>query len=98
MKPHDESVGERLGALFREVHHRVEAAESARISQADMATRLGVSPRAYVDYIRGKGPTGARVALDVLAMLDDTDAIAILRRWREGKQIDGRHADGTATR
>ncbi|WP_234774565.1 helix-turn-helix domain-containing protein [Paraburkholderia tropica] len=98
MNPHDESVGERLGALFREVHHRVEASESARISQAEMAARLGVSQRAYVDYIRGKGPAGARVALDLLAMLDDAEAIAILRRWREGKQINERHADGTTDR
>lgn len=98
MKPPDDSVAERLGAMFREAHHRVEAAESARISQAEMAARLGVSQRAYVDYVRGKGPAGARVALDILVMLDDDEAIAILRRWREGNKKNGQHGDGTSVR
>lgn len=89
MKAHDEKATERLGALLREAHHRVEAAESARISQAEMASRLGVSQRAYVDYLRGKGPSGTRVAFDILAMLNDDEAIAILRRWREGNTRNG---------
>lgn len=86
MKSHDD---DRLGALLREAHHRIEAAESGRISQADMAARLGVSQRAYVDYLHGRGPAGVRVAFDLLAMLGDEEATAIVRRWREGKTNNG---------
>ena len=74
MKTHGDGAAERLGAILREAHHRIEAAESGRISQADMAARLGVSQRAYVDYLHGRGPAGARVAFDILAMLGDDEA------------------------
>lgn len=95
MKPHDDgAAAERLGAILREAHHRVEAAESGRISQADMAARLGVSQRAYVDYLHGRGPAGARVAFDILAMLGDDEAVALLRRWREGNIGNGKERNG----
>lgn len=93
MKAHD-GAAERLGAILREAHHRIEAAESGRISQAEMATRLGVSQRAYVDYLHGRGPAGARVAFDVLAMLGDEEALALLRRWREGNIGNGKYLNG----
>jgi len=80
----DESgATERLGELLREAHHRLEAAESSRISQSKMAARLGVSQRAYVNYLHGRGPTGARVALEILSMLEEEEAIRLLRQWRQ---------------
>ena len=95
MKLHnDEASAERLGGIFREAHHRIEAAESGRISQAEMASRLGVSQRAYVDYLHGRGPAGFRVAFDILAMVGDDEAIALLRRWREGYMEKGKNRDG----
>ncbi len=94
MKAHDDGAVERLGAILREAHHRIEAAESGRISQAEMAGRLGVSQRAYVDYLHGRGPAGARVAFDILAMLGDDEAVTLLRRWREGNSKNGRSRDG----
>ena len=75
---------ERLGAALREAHHRIEAAESSRISQAEMASRLGVSQRTYVDWLHGRGPSGARAVFNLLTMLDDREAVEILRHWREG--------------
>ena len=81
---HETSLYDKLGAVLREAHHRIEAAESARISQAAMAYRLGMSQRAYVDWLHGRGPSGARIVFDLLSMLDDREAIEILRRWREG--------------
>jgi len=95
MKIHnDKAAAERLGAVLREAHHRIEAAESGRISQADMAARLGVSQRAYVDYLHGRGPAGARVAFDILAMLGDDEVVALLRRWREGNIGNGEGRNG----
>ncbi|MBN8169655.1 helix-turn-helix domain-containing protein [Burkholderia multivorans] len=94
MKAHDGAAAARLGAILREAHHRIEAAESGRISQAEMAARLGVSQRAYVDYLHGRGPAGARVALDILAMLGEDEAVALLRRWREGIGKNGKDRNG----
>ncbi len=94
MKRHDDGPAERLGVILREAHHRIEAAESGRISQAEMAARLGVSQRAYVDYLHGRGPAGARVAFDILAMLGDDEVVALLRRWREGSIGNGRGRNG----
>lgn len=95
MKEHDGAAErERLGAILREAHHRIEAAESGRISQAEMAMRLRVSQRAYVDYLHGRGPAGARVAFDILSMLGDEEAVALLRRWREGNIGNGNNLNG----
>lgn len=88
MKTHVDGAANRLGAILREAHHRIEAAESGRISQAEMAARLGVSQRAYVDYLHGRGPAGARVVFDILAMLGDDEAVALLRKWRDGNIWD----------
>ena len=90
-KPYD-----RLGAALREAHHRIEARESARISQSEMALRLCVSQRTYVDWLHGRGPSGARAVLNLLSMLDDREAVEILRHWREGngsEKSDGRDSD-----
>lgn len=91
---HEKESSERLGALLRKAHHRIEAAESSRISQTEMASRLGVSPRTYVDYLHGRGPTGVRVVFDLLTMLDDRDAVAILRHWREGNGLSEKYDGG----
>lgn len=94
MKTHNDGAAERLGTILREAHHRIEAAESGRISQAEMAARLGVSQRAYVDYLHGRGPAGARVAFDILSMLEDAEVVALLQRWREGNIGNGREQNG----
>lgn len=95
MKSHDDgAAAERLGTILREAHHRIEAAESGRISQAEMATRLRVSPRAYLDYLHGRGPAGVRIAFDILAMLGDDEAVALVRRWREGNRKNEKDRNG----
>ena len=73
--------------LLRELHHRIEAKERSRISQAAMAERLGVSSRTYLEYLRGTHtPVGMRVVLDLLTMLDDDDVIQLLQHWRTAQQ------------
>ncbi len=69
--------------MLRELHHRIEAKERARISQSAMAERLGVSTRTYLEYLRGtNAPTGMRVVLDLLFMLDDNELVQIIKHWR----------------
>ena len=74
--------------LLRELHHRVEAKERGRISQAAMASRLGVSSRTYLEYLRGtNSPVGMRVVFDLLCMLDDEAALQLINRWRDERQL-----------
>jgi putative transcriptional regulator len=72
--------------LLRELHHRIEANERCRISQATMAERLGISCRTYLEYLRGKNsPVGMRVVLDLLCMLDDQSMTQIIQHWRSAQ-------------
>ena len=73
-----------LNGLLREIHHRIEAKERSRISQAAMAERLGISSRTYLEYLRGtNSPTGMRAVLDLLCMLDDQELNQIIQHWRK---------------
>lgn len=73
-----------VNEILRELHHRIEAKERARISQAVMAERLGVSARTYLEYLRGtNSPIGMRVVLDLLCMLDDQSIVQIIQHWRD---------------
>lgn len=95
--PTDNSSSDRLAATLREAHHRIEAVTGSRISQADMACRIGVSPRTYVDWLHGRAPSGARAVFDLLSMLDDRESVEILRRWREANEsekVNGGSPDG----
>jgi len=81
LKPRTDSG---VNELLRELHHRIEAKERGRISQALMADRLGVSARTYLEYLRGtNSPLGMRVMLDLLSMLDDQSAIDVIQNWRD---------------
>ena len=78
-----------LNMLLREVHHRIEAKERMRISQVEMAKRLGISSRTYLEYLRGtNSPTGMRAILDLLSMLDDQELAQIIKNWRKSAPIN----------
>lgn len=78
-----------VNVLLRELHHRIEAKERARISQVGMASRLGISARTYLEYLRGtNSPVGMRVVLDLLSMLDDQSVIQVIHHWRESQQTN----------
>jgi len=69
--------------LLHELHHRIEAQERTRISQAVMAERLRISARTYLEYLRGtNSPVGMRVILDLLCMLDDQALTQVIQHWR----------------
>lgn len=66
-------------ALLHEIHHRVEAAEKKRITHEEMALRLGISKRTYVEYLRGTNkPKGLGVMFHLLQMLDRDDLLRVL--------------------
>ncbi len=74
--------------LLRELHHRIEAKERNRITQATMASRLNVSTRTYLEYLRGtNSPIGMRVVLDMLCMVEDEELTTLIKHWREFQQF-----------
>lgn len=84
---------EPLPALIRRIHHLLEAAEGNRITQEEMAGRLGISVRTYVEYLRGThAPIGMRALLDMLALLQEQELIRVMNEWKENstKVDDGR--------
>lgn len=90
--------GPPVNDLLRELHHRIEAKERSRISQALMAERLGISSRTYLEYLRGKNsPVGMRVVLDLLCMLDDQSMTQIIQHWRSAQQENGQPAPEATT-
>lgn len=86
-----------ISTLLRELHHRIEAKERSRISQANMADRLGVSTRTYLEYLRGaSSPTGMRVLISMLAMVDDTEILRLIQQWRDAKPAESVAPDTVA--
>jgi putative transcriptional regulator len=66
-------------ALLHEIHHRIEAAEKKRITHEEMANRLGISKRTYVEYLRGTNrPKGLGVMFHLLQMLERDDLLRVL--------------------
>ena len=72
-----------LKGLLRRIHHVIEADERRRVSRAEMASRLEISPRTYLEYLRGThAPLAMRAVLDMLAMLNDGDLVAVVNEWK----------------
>ncbi len=91
-------TGPIVSELLRELHHRIEAKERSRISQAAMANRLGISARTYLEYLRGtNSPVGMRVVLDLLSMLDDQSVVQLVQNWRAAQQSTEQTTSGVTT-
>lgn len=73
-----------LKKLIRGAHSLVEAKEKRRISQVEMAERVGVRYRTYTEYQRGKNaPLAMKALLNLLAMLNEEEIVKVVREWRE---------------
>lgn len=74
-----------LKSLLASAHHLAEANESRRITQAEMAERIGVSGRAYAEYLRGREPVGMTAFAKLLSMLTDEQLVSVMRQFASGK-------------
>lgn len=73
-----------LKKLIRGAHSLVEAKEKRRITQVEMAERVGVRYRTYTEYQRGKNaPLAMKALLNLLAMLNEEEVVKVVREWRE---------------
>lgn len=80
-----------LRIILSTAHHYVEANEHRRISQAEMAERMGVSQRAYAEYLRGREPVGMRALIQLLGMLTEEQVVGVLNETKSaGKRVRGR--------
>lgn len=75
-----------LKELISGAHHLIEAKEKKRITQVDMAQRIGVGHRTYLEYQRGtNAPLAMKALLNLLSLLDDDEVVKVVREWREAK-------------
>lgn len=76
-----------LKKLIRGAHHLVEAKDKKRITQEDMAQRIGVGHRTYLEYQRGtNAPLAMKALLNLLNMLDDNEIVKVVREWEQDKE------------
>jgi DNA-binding transcriptional regulator YiaG len=71
-----------MNDLFNLLHNAVEAQHNGRkISQKEMAQKLGISMRSYQDWRLGNAkPQAAKAVLNMLGMLEDDEIIRVVRK------------------
>lgn len=76
-----------LKEFIRGAHSLVEAKKKRRITQDEMAGRIGVGHRTYMEYQRGtNAPLAMKALLNLLAMLDDQEIVRVVREWDQEKE------------
>lgn len=76
-----------LKEILSTAHHLIEAKEKRRITQAQMAQRIGVGHRTYLEYQRGtNAPLAMKALLNLLIMLDDGELLKVVHEWRNATE------------
>jgi len=76
-----------LKEFIRGAHSLVEAKKKRRVTQDEMAGRIGVGHRTYMEYQRGtNAPLAMKALLNLLAMLDDQEIVRVVREWDQEKE------------
>jgi transcriptional regulator with XRE-family HTH domain len=77
-----------LKDIIAKTHNMVAAKENKkRITQAEMAERIGVGHRTYLEYLRGtNAPLAMKALLNLLNLLDDDDIVKVVRAWGENRE------------
>jgi transcriptional regulator with XRE-family HTH domain len=71
--------------VFSRAHHLIEANEARRISQAEMAQRLGISVRAYSNYLQGQETTALSALQKLLELLTEQQLFGLLHSYQNSK-------------
>jgi predicted XRE-type DNA-binding protein len=76
-------IGETLAAIM----FSLQRAANQRISYAAMASTVGVSQRAFAEWMRGaREPAAMEALLHMLSMLPDEEVLRVLSVWRARSQ------------
>ena len=78
-----------LTDVFNMLHNAVESQNMGKkISQKEMAKKVGVSMRTYQDWKLGNSaPQAARVVMEMLGSLDDEDIVRVVRKINKLKDM-----------
>jgi len=78
-----------LADVFNILHNAVESEHMGKkISQKEMAKKMGVSMRTYQDWKIGtSAPQAARVVLEMLGELEDEDIVRVVRKINRLKDL-----------
>lgn len=75
-----------LKRLLAKAHLFAELNSGSRISQNEMAEKLGISLRTYSEYITGgSSPIGMEALLNMLSSLKDEQVIELINEWKINK-------------
>ena len=75
-----------LKNIINRTHSLIEAKEMKKISQSNMAKKIGVSSRTYTEYTRGTNePLAMKALLNILNFLDDDEIVKVVRMWKQDK-------------
>lgn len=83
MKKASADQSNRLSAVFRQIHLRVQVQSGCTLTHSELAHLAGVGSRSVGDWIRGaSAPSGMRAILELLSQLQEGDVMAVLHEWR----------------
>ena len=76
----------KLAHVLYKIHKLIEAKEIKNITKREMASRLGISERTYIEWLRETNePIAMRAVLDMLSQLKDDDILQVVKEWGENK-------------
>ena len=74
----------KLAHVLYKIHKLIEAKEIKNITKREMASRLGVSERTYIEWLRETNePIAMKAVLDMLSQLKVDDILQIIREWED---------------
>ncbi|ERJ21887.1 helix-turn-helix domain-containing protein [Campylobacter concisus] len=77
----------KLAQIIHKIHKLIEAKELKNITKREMASRLGISERTYVEWLRETNePIAAKAVLDMLSQLKDDDIIQVVGEWKQERK------------
>ncbi len=80
-----------LGRFLVKIHDAIKSADGIGWTQQEIAHKVGISHRAYSEYLRGNvEPVGMVAVLRLLALLPDYEMLALMEEFREvvSREID----------
>ncbi|MCV3478099.1 XRE family transcriptional regulator [Campylobacter lari] len=74
----------KLSQIIHKIHKLIEAKELKNITKKEMANRLGISERTYIEWLRETNePIAMKAMLNMLSQLKDDDIIRVVREWKQ---------------
>lgn len=77
----------KLAQIIYKIHKLIEARELKNITKKEMANRLNISGRTYIEWLRETNePIAMKAVLNMLSQLKDDDILQIVREWENSEK------------